>query len=299
MENTSLLPRDFTKILDRINKINVGLFSESEIYYHGADEDCKNFYLLSLNQNWTKVAYEIANVISEKIVDIFKLRLGIFKHISEITEDIVSEVDNITITDEFGIEETVPNFHLQTIRKKVTNTDKIEWFKIIKKELRNYEVLLKQLNIDIASPKLKYLDENIISQIIHFEIGSEFFISHESHDSFKKLYNDPDLSEADAKLLEIKIGVTRGIAAYIIDELERTGICENIKTLIDDLKIFYNGATLLTWASLKPDKSKFVKKATDAGESKFEKKTTEKLNHADIKQSIDTHIRNITDMLDK
>jgi len=205
----------------------------------------------------------------ELINDVFQSKHNILRFLKKWDEYEVFESGTTTITDDYGIEEIVPNFY-STETTHITTTEKRdEWFNLIKEEVKSYTQLLKENDIPFEYlPDEVQKNEDIIDLIVNAKIGSDSIFKDHSKEPLRRLLlkdNLIDYSFTDKD--SILINVERGPAAYFFRELIKNNICDNFNILLNIKKRVYNYKTELTTDKLRGDKTRIdskLKKEIDA-----------------------------------
>jgi hypothetical protein len=197
----------------------------------------------------------------ELINDVFQSKHNILRFLKTWDEDKVSESGTRIITDEYGIEEIVPDFHFSNITHITTLEKKNEWFNLIKEEVKAYSQLLKENGIPIELfPEEVQKNEEIIELIVNAEVGSKSIFTHHSKEPLKKLLLEDNLmnyifSDKDY----IQINVEKGAAAYFFKQLVDSKVCLNFNILLNIKKRIYNQGTVMTIDSTRSERSRFKK----------------------------------------
>jgi hypothetical protein len=203
------------------------------------------------------------------INDVLQSKHNILRFLKKWDEYKVDESGTTTITDDYGIEEIVPDFHLTEITHITTTAKRDEWFNLIKEEVKAYIQLLKENNIPFEySPEEVQKNEEVIDLIVNAEIGSVSIFKDDCKEPLREFLlkdNLLDYTFTDKDL--ILIGIDRGPAAYFFSELIKNDICDNFNILLNIKKRVYNYKTELTTGKLRSDLNRVdskLKKEIDA-----------------------------------
>jgi hypothetical protein len=252
------IPQELTKPRDRIKQIECSLFYDSDIYNLFVEEECREFLLFSKIPYWEKVANHLALEMADLISNIYINRrkgevFSRIKRVQEIQEHYLGEK---IISDEYGLQESQPEYSIQLYFRSVNNDDIDRWWEILKVELEKYENLLK--NFDTREPILKVtsLSASGARMIANMEVGDGQFIETTSQGDFEEFILGK-VNDGKIDSTKILIGTNMRYAAYIIEQLIILGIIPNLRKLIEKYGIFYNGNTKLLWRSHQGYLSKF------------------------------------------
>ena len=197
----------------------------------------------------------------ELINDVFQSKHNILRFLKKWDEYEVFESGTTTITDDYGIEEIVPNFY-STETTHITTTEKRdEWFNLIKEEVKSYTQLLKENDIPFEhSIEEVQKNEGVIDLIVNAKIGTKSIFKDHSKKLLRKLLLEDNLightfSDNDF----IIINVNNGPAAYFFEQLIESKVCLNFKILLDICKKIHNAKTELNTKNLRDAKSRFKK----------------------------------------
>jgi hypothetical protein len=197
------------------------------------------------------------------INDVFQSKHNILRFLKKWDEHEVFESGSTKITDDYGIEEIVPNFYSTETTHITTAEKRNEWFNLIKEEVKAYSQLLIENGIPFEySPEEVQKNEGVIDLIVNAEIGSVSIFKDDCKEPLRKLLlkdNLIDYTFTDKD--SILINVERGPAAYFFRELIKNNICDNFNILLNIKKRVYNFKTELTTDKLKGDKSRLDSKS--------------------------------------
>jgi len=249
------IPKELLAINIRLKSILDGLTNHNEIVV-----DYKvmmsQFRIVASLPQYKETIKNILMETKELINNVFQSkRDNILRYLKKWDEYEVFESGTTTITDDYGIEQTVPDIYSNKTTHITTIEKRNEWFDLIKEEVKAYSQLLKENDIPFEySPEEVKKNEDIIDLIVNAKIGLDSIFKDHCKEQLRKLlleYNLIDYIFTDKD--SIQIGVDRGPAAYFFSELIKNNICYNFNILLNIKKKVYNYKTELTTDKLRSD----------------------------------------------
>lgn len=256
------IPDELLAINVRLKSMLVGLTNHNKIIVNHKVMISEFRTVASITQ-YKETSKIILMETKELINDVLQSKHIILRFLKEWDAYKVFESGTTTITDDYGIEQIVPNFH-STETTHITTTEKRdEWFDLIKQEVKAYTQLLIENDIPFEhSLEEVQKNEGVINLVVNAEIGSLSIFKDYCKEPLRILLlkdNLIDYTFTDKDF--ILINVERGIAAYFFDELIKTNTCNNFNILLNIKKRVYNHKTELTTEKLKADKSRLDSKS--------------------------------------
>jgi hypothetical protein len=253
------IPDELLAINVRLKKLLIGLTKEAEI---------KIDYKINISQfriaasiiQYKETSKIILKETKGLINEVLQSKHQIFKTVSmRISYEKRNDGYYTEVVGEDGPEEIFVDKYIDKVPYTPTSEDKMEWFNLIKKEVKAYAQLLIENGIPFEYlPEEVQKNEKIIELIVNAEVGSNSIFTPYSKELLRKLLLEDNLlgyifSDNDS----IQIHVEKGVAAYFFKELIKSEVCLNFKTLLDHKKKIYYSKTELTTDKLRDALSRF------------------------------------------
>lgn len=234
------VPKELKRILLRLTKLNSNI-PYTEIPYRGFIDDCKEFNYLAATPMHKPTANLILKEINEKLTLIEDKKYKIFNHINHLLiinwDDESSEAIDYSSLGEF--------YDFNEIERKkgihiVTDEDRREWYKSLRKEFAEYYSLLKQHGFQIEPGYM--ISETLASWISTFEIGlTERFLENDSTSikDFKRLMIDSSMSLEEKKTLKITFGTSNDIISFTLNAFMKEKLLKLSFTEMEILGCFF------------------------------------------------------------
>jgi hypothetical protein len=233
------IPDELLAINIRLKSMLGGLTNHNKIIVNYKVMISK-FRILASMPQYKEISKIILMETKGLINDVLQSKHNMLRFLKKWDEYKVDESSTSTITDDYGIEEIVPDFHLTEITHITFE----------------------------YSPEEVQKNEEVIDLIVNAEIGSVSIFKDDCKEPLREFLlkdNLLDYTFTDKDL--ILIGIDRGPAAYFFSELIKNDICDNFNILLNIKKRVYNYKTELTTAKLRSDLNRVdskLKKEIDA-----------------------------------
>lgn len=256
------IPEQFTKILDRLNEINVGLFSQTQIGTTNYKKDIQDFNIIARIGDYKETSESILLEIEGTLKEIYSQKIDILNRLPDQYAWLSEEDTGIPGGDMLFEDPRVlrPDCYI-----KMTPDYKSKLYKKVSLEIDAYATLIKRSEL-VKKHKNSFLKDDLTaSGIINFEFADKVFISQDvkSQDDFEKLLIKTDLTPEEIKLLTIKVGCNNEEAAYIFEKLINENFLPGPLCEIHHYGCFYNKNGEQFQTNLKPYSNKFIKGGED------------------------------------
>ena len=254
------IPDELLAINVRLTSMLVGLTNHNKIIVNHKVM-ISEFRIVASMPQYKETSKIILMETKGLINDVLQSKHNILRFLKKWNEHKVDESGTTTITDDYGIEEIVPDFHLTEITHITTTAKRDEWFNLIKEEVKAYIQLLKENNIPFEySPEEVQKNEEVIDLIVNAEIGSVSIFKDDCKEPLRELLlKDNLLDYTITDKDSIQINVEKGAAAYFFKQLTVSKVCLNFDILLNTKMGIYNQGTVMTIDNTRSDRSRFKK----------------------------------------